>query len=543
MEGGVLMSRPWIRRRRPPPPTGPVPLTAGFKRSAEHFEDSDEEYEREASAWADLQERNMKRAVDNERTPIKKGPTGSSVDETPAKDDDGEDPGPSSKISRGGGTIAELNPNNSAKQRSIQRPLGTPSWTINFDHRYTYDIKNLQEKPWAVALPAGNVAYKETDFHIIADCHIGNYVSEDELNILGRMQEVSTCFSIHHAGWEVESVQLYCLNVSDPGAVKYMNSNNQDPFLYHLSDIHDVPFHWTTRGTSESGVPTIPDNSTSSINVDRLARYMSQECDKMGFFIRNSQRDSSADYSSTWIPLDRLQYGDKEWLANYSTTKTTWRAPILSTPTQAPYFSTSTSLVGNQTDCNTGYQWNHGYFPSKYDDRCAPNGAPNQAAVLNYLRYMPVGPVAFQDWSQINPTTNLAAMQGIGNIPFFIKIQDIKNPDNTFVDIHFEVIVRKKLTIEFHSKGFGTGGNAVGATAKIYNYPGHILAQPGVPDHTASSVWATGAFQLYGKGVPVASDYLGAFMANVGTHNRSQMKGTQCPLPFQPPPPPAIKLN
>lgn len=476
------------------------------------------------------------------KTPIKQGPSGPTPHSTPIKDNG---TGTSESVPMdvegreggggGDGANSELNPNNSAKVTSVLRPLSTPSWVVTMDHRYTYDFRNLQELPW-ITEPNG-LKTKITDFHTIQDRHIGAYTNETEITMLRNMGSTATHFSIKEAGWRVVGLQLYCLNLIDPGMPKYQNTNNQDPYLYTLTDIHDLPMHYfacNQNDTVRTGMSTT--RATAFINIDRTAQYKTTPALKMGFTMRAGQAPCNAD---SWIPFERLTQFDKTILAQYKRKLDTWCYPIAPPVDASPYFDTNTlAYGGTNATCNTGLNGAQGYFPTKADVTIPVFGS-TATALQTFWRSFPVGPNVFSDTNLVNPYTSMPAFCGEGNMPFLLKIQDIQNPDGSYVDIHIELVVEKKLVIEFGNRGYQTCVENINKTSKVFNYPAHNV-QAGGTYAGSPALLADYLNRNYESGIDIDTtvatnptaeakfDFLG--------HTRRQLiSTTNCPIP----PPPA----
>lgn len=532
------MSRRWLWKQRPAPTHDPAHTPSDFRRGDQGYADTEEEEashsptSREALLeygrnYFELHGDPMASRAHSSRhhpyakTPVKQGPGGPSPNTSPVKDTGEEnveevnmesEDGPEPFDKQNSGVVSERNPNNSAKVTTVLRPLTTQEWTVNFEHRRCWDIINVEEGNWTTV---EGIGIKKTDYHCIPDRAIGHYIDAVETIMIQQMMYASTQFRIRHAGWKVKSVQLYTLNVLDPGAIKYVNSNNQDPYLYMIKDIHDIPVVHGLAGLNDATYAPF----AQQVNQCRQAQFKPQQPYLFRIDLSNFHRPNNT-AADGWIPYDRLIQLDKDSFVTGGGRKlVTWDVPFMSM-VQTAVQTTDTFIRGPAT-CGDGTQTRRGYFPTKMQMNTAPTFTTQQDAVAWITSY-PVGPMCFSDMATINPFNGQYNMPSKCNIPWLCKIQDIRNPDGTYVDIHMEVVVESDLVMEFSRRGFSSNTAATQVTQGVFNYQGHVLCMPPVDStNMGAMVQAMENAQRYTHN---PYDY-----TSVGTVLRQAYQGSQCP--------------
>lgn len=488
---------------------------------------------------------NTTAAKSTPKTPVKRGAGGPTPDNTPTKkgnmnqDDeemeDAEQPfaaqASSSKAGRSG-TMSENNPNNVAKVSNILRPLPTPDYTVTFVHQKEFILQPFLNGSWAQGGGPGTT-WLLSPWQVLGDNYLGWYMAPHEINHFFGGNESLRCwnsYQILNAGWKIKRSQLFSLNQIDPGAPKYINSNNQDPDIFVLSDEHDIPAHWETRtiegGTLvRSAIENIMfDGRRDAVPMGRATWYMPTTLAAIG-------------QSRELFPFDRLTRLDKESFTDRTVSKNTWSVPLL------PHDTTSgTNTVpprwGSTYMYNpdwTGASTSGGSWLMTSDQRQSGSRPGDAANSFAMYAETPVGPIAFQDWSTINPHTNLPSPGGKKNTPCFYKMQQIINPDNTLVDNRIQFVVETTCTLKFKLRGYTSTESAVDTEDLIFNKLAHTLRPP--PGRNSQP--GLGQYDnLFMRGLPTTIGGTGYIInqAYDGYHGRSTNAANNGPLNAAPPP-------
>lgn len=476
----------------------------------------------------------------NPKTPVKRGAAGPTPDPSPAKQgsnmsqDNEQDmeedasfaPQSSSSRAPPTGGAREANPNNSEKITTILRPLGTPDCVIPFIQRKSYVFQPFTIGTWAPTTYPGELI-TVSQWQTIPDMYMGFYLTPTELNDWFSQDLPSwNSWEILEAGWECKSLQLYSLNLIDPGTPKWVNSNNQDPYIYTVTDPHDIPAHWSLTDLSGNAV-----SATTVVTATHRADYIVEPANRVAFSLPPHQAVNAS--GNHIFPQKRLTQLDKASFVGTKRKLNCWNKPMRPETTPTDTITRGSTTI--KTNTMTGAICSGGTWFMTNADYNVPTGSTSAADRLLSYERTPVGPVCGQDWSLWNPHTNLPSTGGPANNPMLIKIQAVQNPDNSLVENRIEMVLETHMLIRFKWRGYCSGFTApstIGGNStnmRVFNKLAHNLHPP--PNRNVASGIATfnTLFMTGTPLLPATATVGGIDPAFFGHHAQATIKTNNAP--------------